>query len=95
MNGEIYGFCELRQDLEANDIPLVATDIYAHRQALDYSVAFLTEPELEAFARGIVTALTQEEERAKRIVAARRLYASKYSREAYVAKKRDLLTRIS
>lgn len=79
----------------ASGIPLVATDIYSHRQVLDERVAFLTEPEPTAFARGILAALTQGQERTKRIEAAKRLYAEKYSREVYVAKMRQLLQRIS
>lgn len=79
----------------ASGIPLVATDIYSHRQVLDDTVAFLTEPRPEAFARGIVAALTEAGQREKRAQAARRLYAQKYSREVYVAKMRRLLERIA
>lgn len=79
----------------ASGIPLVATDIYSHRQVLDELVAFLTAPEPEAFAQGIVAALTRDEERAGRVAAAKRLYADKYSRDVYVAKMRQLLERIA
>ena len=79
----------------ANGIPLVATDIYSHRQVLDERVAFLTEPDAEAFAEGLVAALTRDAERAERTEAAKRLYADKYSRDAYVAKMRQLLARIA
>jgi len=79
----------------ASGIPLVATDIYSHRQVLDDSVAFLCAPEAEAFAQGLVDALTRKEECARRVEAAKRLYAEKYSRDAYVAKMRHLLARIA
>ncbi len=79
----------------ASGIPLVATDIYSHRQVLDERVAFLSKPEPEALARGLVAALTRGEERAERIAAAKCLYADKYSRDVYVAKMRQLLDRIA
>lgn len=79
----------------ANGIPLVATDIYSHRQVLDDDVAFLSEPEPAAFARGIIDALIRPDERAARVAAAQRLYAEKYSREVYVGKMRRLLDRLA
>jgi len=79
----------------ASGIPLVATDIYSHRQVLDDDVAFLTEPEPAAFARGILDALTRPDEGAARVAAAQRLYAEKYSREVYVGKMCRLLDRLA
>lgn len=75
----------------ASGIPLVATDVYSHRQVLDNDVAVLTEPEPAAFARGILDTLTRSDERAARVAAAQRLYAEKFSREVYVGKIRRLL----
>ncbi|RMD64531.1 MAG: glycosyltransferase [Alphaproteobacteria bacterium] len=79
----------------ASGIPLVATDIYSHRQVLDDKVAFLAQPEPAAFADALVAALHDAPARAERIAAAQRLYACKYSRAAYVAKLRRLLRRLA
>lgn len=76
----------------ANGIPLVATDIYSHRQVLNDEVAFMTAPEPEPFARGIVAALGDAP---ARVAAARRLYDEKYGRDAYVAKLRRVLARVA
>lgn len=79
----------------ANGIPLIATDIYSHRQVLDDKVAFMTAPEPEPFARGIIAALGDDAARAARVAAARRLYDEKYGRGAYVAKLRRILARVA
>lgn len=72
-------------------VPLVATRIYSHTQVLDDSVAFLVEPNPDEMARGVITALTAEEEVARKVASAKRLYKEKYSRNAYEAKMRRLL----
>jgi glycosyltransferase involved in cell wall biosynthesis len=75
----------------ASGIPLVATRIHSHTQVLDDSVAFLIDPEPGDMARGISEALSMEVERLRRATNARDLYEKKYSRQAYVAKMRQLL----
>jgi glycosyltransferase involved in cell wall biosynthesis len=79
----------------ASGVPLVATDIFSHRQVLDETVAFLAEPEPEDFARALREALSDPAAGALRVAAARRLYDEKYSRAAYVAKMRRLLERVA
>ncbi len=78
----------------ASGIPLVATDIYAHNQVLDGTVAFLTKPTSEDLSRGIIAAITDAIERDRKVKAAQRLYESAYSRAAYVSKMRQLLRRL-
>jgi len=75
----------------ASGIPLVATDIYSHRQVLDDEVAFLTEAAPDAFARGILEAMAPAGARERKVAAARRLFDEKYSRAIYVDKIRRLL----
>ena len=79
----------------ANGVPLVATDIYSHRQVLDNRVAFLADPEPMAFARAIVDALTNPDVSAARKLAARQLYLERYSRDEYTKKISRLLDRLA
>ncbi|NIS75879.1 MAG: glycosyltransferase [Deltaproteobacteria bacterium] len=72
-------------------IPMVATDIYSHTQVLDDDVAFLVKPEPEDMARGILSALTSEEARKRKVENACSLYERKYSRIVYEAKMKKLL----
>ncbi|HXE56432.1 MAG TPA: glycosyltransferase family 4 protein [Gemmatimonadales bacterium] len=75
----------------ASGIPLVATRVHSHTQVLDDSVCFLADPVPEAFARGIVAALTDPARAARLAAAARELYHRRYSRPAYEGKMRELL----
>jgi glycosyltransferase involved in cell wall biosynthesis len=75
----------------ASGIPLVATNIYAHTQVLDNSVAFLAEPRADELARAILQALLSKRERQRKAGNAKRLYRDKYSRSVYVAKMQHLL----
>jgi glycosyltransferase involved in cell wall biosynthesis len=70
----------------ASGIPLVATDIEAHRQVLDETVAFLAPPDPRTLAQAIVNALTCNEDAARRATEAQRLYSRKYSRASYTEK---------
>lgn len=79
----------------ASGIPLVATDIDAHRQILDDSVAFLASPDSESFAQGMISALTCPKEAAKRASEAQRLYARRYARDSYTAKVRQVLAMVT
>jgi glycosyltransferase involved in cell wall biosynthesis len=75
----------------ASGIPIVATDIYSHTQAIDADVAFLVAPDPEAMAHGIHMALTDRALSEKKIAAARAMYASKYARPIYEKKLRTVL----
>jgi glycosyltransferase involved in cell wall biosynthesis len=74
----------------ASGVPIVATDIFAHRQVLDSEVCFFAQPEPAAFAEALVAALTDDERRERTISAARQLYATGYSPLAYEKKMRHL-----
>ena len=75
----------------ASGVPLVATNIYSHTQVLNDEVAFLVELNAEDMGRGMVSALTDHQERQKRSQAAKQLYADKYSRKVYTEKMKNLL----
>lgn len=79
----------------ASGIPLVATGIYSHTQALTPAVAFLVPPTPEGLAEGILAALDADGEGERRARNARRLYADKYARPAYVEKMKRLFRRIA
>ncbi|MDQ3350229.1 MAG: glycosyltransferase family 4 protein [Acidobacteriota bacterium] len=69
--------------------PIVATRLLTHTQVLDDQVAILTGTTAEAFASGILEALT-DPERARAVGAsARELAETKYSYEAYLARTRQ------
>jgi glycosyltransferase involved in cell wall biosynthesis len=75
----------------ASGIALIATNIHAHTQILDDSVAFLVEPKADALAGAIRQALSSKSERNRKAENARRLYRDKYSRSVYVTKMQHLL----
>ncbi len=75
----------------ASGVPLVATNIYSHTQVLSDEVAFLVELEAVDMGQGILSALTDHQERERRAEAAKQLYAEKYSRQVYTDKMRSLL----
>lgn len=75
----------------ASGKPLVATRIRSHTQVLTDRVCFLVDPEPDAFAGGLLQALNQPEEAARRSEAARQLYESAYSRACYEGKMRSFL----
>jgi glycosyltransferase involved in cell wall biosynthesis len=70
----------------ASGIPLVATNIYSHTQAIDSDVAFLVDPVPASMAEGIIEALDPNGRRASIIQSAQALYEIKYSRAAYEKK---------
>ncbi len=75
--------------------PVIATRHITHTQVLDDRVAILTEPEPEAFAAGIVEAITDAEKRRKIVENARRLAEEKYSYRVYLNKIRQLIDNIT
>jgi glycosyltransferase involved in cell wall biosynthesis len=78
----------------ANGIPLVATNIYSHTQAIDSQVAFLVEPTPSQMAHGILEALGSENKRISKVKNALALYEREYSREAYQKKLQKVLNQM-
>ena len=76
----------------ASGIPLVATNIYSHTQVLTDDVAFLSDPEVSAFADAMVAAMTDKDVARVKADKAIRLYEQEYSRESYVRKLDALLS---
>ncbi len=75
----------------ASGRPLIATRIWSHTQVLDESVCFLVEPDPQSLATGIVAALSDRDEAARRSRNAQALYARAYARPVYEQKIRQLL----
>jgi glycosyltransferase involved in cell wall biosynthesis len=62
-------------------IPLVATNLYTHTQSVSHDIAILTDPEPEAFARGIQDAAG---EKGRNVSQNARIFCNKnYTRERY------------
>jgi glycosyltransferase involved in cell wall biosynthesis len=78
-------------ELLASGKPLVATRIWSHTQVLNDEVCILVEPNASDLARGLIEALDDESESARRAVNARRLYENAYSRQVYESKMRRFL----
>lgn len=75
--------------------PIVATRILTHTQVLDDEIALLTEPEPEAFARGI-DAVASDADRARALGQSALTRSEKeYSYERYLARTRRLLDFVS
>ena len=75
----------------ASGKPLVATSISSHTQVLTDEVCFLVEPNPEALAAGLLQALSDPAESARRAGNARRLYEGAYARDRYENKMRRFL----
>jgi glycosyltransferase involved in cell wall biosynthesis len=75
----------------ASGIPLVATNIFSHTQVLNDEVAFLADPEPEAFGEAMIAAMSDDGAAKLKAANAIRLYQEKYSRESYVKKLSALL----
>jgi glycosyltransferase involved in cell wall biosynthesis len=67
-------------------IPLIATDVPAHTQVLDGKVCFLAPPDAKAFSQALVEGLTNQTRREQVVVAAKALFCTKYSKQAYLEK---------
>ncbi len=74
--------------------PIVATNLITHTQVLNPEIAILTEPQPEAFAKGIIEALSNPEMR-KMVERARQIAEEKYSYREYLAKTSNLYTYVS
>ena len=75
--------------------PIVATRLLTHTQVLNDEVAILTEATANAFAQGIVRALSDPAAAAALGTRAAQLAAVKYSYEAYLARTREAVARLS
>lgn len=74
--------------------PIVATNLITHTQVLNPEIAVLTEPEPEAFAKGIIEALSNPE-MSRMVDRARQIAEEKYSYREYLAKTSRLYTYVS
>jgi glycosyltransferase involved in cell wall biosynthesis len=79
----------------SSGIPLVATNIYSHTQVLTDDVAFLTAPDHEDFAKGILQALQNKSLSEEKTNNAENLYLLKYSREVYTKKLKNMFEHVS
>jgi len=75
--------------------PIVATALRTHTQVLSDEVAILTDATAEAFAHGILRALSDPAAASVLGARAARLAASKYSYDAYLARTREAMARLS
>ena len=74
--------------------PIVATDLATHSQVLDTRTAMLVPPDPEAFADSIGQLIDRPADRERIAAAAAALAASRYSREAYLARTREAYDRL-
>jgi glycosyltransferase involved in cell wall biosynthesis len=75
--------------------PIVATDLLTHTQVLDSGTALLARPKPEAFADAIVRLIRDPGLRARLAAAAADLAKRRYSRDAYVARTRQVCERLA
>jgi len=75
-------------------IPIVATDLYTHRQILNENVAVLVEPDPEKFANGISNLLGDEMMRERIVLQAKKLAEKKYSYRDYLEKTKSVYENI-
>ena len=78
----------------ASGVPLVATNIVAHTQVLDDSIAFLVEPTPAALADGLRNALDDRAEARRRATAARERSERDHSLAAFRRKTAELMDRL-
>ena len=74
--------------------PIVATNLITHTQVLNPEIAILTEPAPEAFAKGIIEALSNPE-MSRMVERAKQIAEEKYSYREYLAKTSNLYTYVS
>jgi glycosyltransferase involved in cell wall biosynthesis len=74
--------------------PIVATNLITHTQVLNPEIAVLTEPEPQAFAKGIIEALSNPEMN-KMVARAQQIAEEKYSYREYLAKTSNLYSYVS
>jgi glycosyltransferase involved in cell wall biosynthesis len=74
----------------ASGKPLVATNIHSHTQVLSEDVAFLVKPTPEDLAKGMISALNSNGYACRKAENAKVLYETKYSRDIYKQKLKNL-----
>jgi len=74
--------------------PIVATNLITHTQVLNPEIAVLTEAEPQAFAKGIIEALSNPE-MSKMVERAQQIAEQKYSYREYLAKISNLYSYVS
>jgi glycosyltransferase involved in cell wall biosynthesis len=74
--------------------PIVATNLITHTQVLNPEIAVLTDPQPQAFAKGIIEALSNPEMN-KMVARAQQIAEEKYSYREYLAKISNLYTYVS
>ena len=75
--------------------PIVATDLLTHTQVLDRETALLVKPEPEAFAAAIIRLIEQPPLRQQLSSAACERARTRYSRDAYVSRTREVCRRLA
>jgi glycosyltransferase involved in cell wall biosynthesis len=78
--------------LMADGIPLIATRVESHTQVLNDEIAILADTSVEGLAAAMARALQDPEALRSMAECARQWYLEYYSREAYTAKMRKLLS---
>jgi glycosyltransferase involved in cell wall biosynthesis len=78
-------------EILASGIPLVATRIESHTQVLSDAICFLADPEPEAFAAALESALGNPDQSRQLAESGRNYYEEHYSRAAYKQKIAALL----
>jgi glycosyltransferase involved in cell wall biosynthesis len=74
--------------------PIVATNLITHTQVLNPEIAVLTDPEPEAFGKGIIAALSNPE-MSRMVERAQQIAEQKYSYREYLAKTSNLYSYVS
>ena len=75
--------------------PIVATDLLTHTQVLDRDTALLVKPDPDAFAAGLVRLIENPQLRQQLASAACHRARARYSRDAYVARTREVCQRLA
>jgi glycosyltransferase involved in cell wall biosynthesis len=75
--------------------PIVATDLLTHTQVLDRETAMLVAPQPDAFAAAIVRLIEEPRLRQQLASAACQRARTRYSRDAYVARTREVCRRLA
>jgi glycosyltransferase involved in cell wall biosynthesis len=79
----------------ASGIPIIATNLKTHTQELDEDCAFLTNPDPEGFANGVLECFKNREEGKRRARNAYRRYTMKYGETIYKKKLESVLERVN
>jgi glycosyltransferase involved in cell wall biosynthesis len=75
--------------------PIVATDLLTHTQVLDRETSLLVKPEPAAFAAALVRLIEEPDLRQQLATAACQRARTRYSRDAYIARTREVCQRLA